>query len=193
MVAVGELLLWPQSVGHGAVTREEAGGWPAFALLVGERRDLLTTRARLLFDLLAEARRSAEPVVMTGRWGWTVVDPVKALLRLSLQVHDPAPFDVDVLVPAERVLGLLPVVARGAPIGLTTRRHAHDLGGCVDVRAVLRRAVLVRGQPVPGLAELADELIWSMPSGHGGAFARARRTDPPLRLPQHRPSEGRRR
>lgn len=161
LVAVGELLLWPQSVGDRAVTTREAHEWPAFGLLLGERRDLLGSSARALFELMAGVRRSAEPSVVTGQWRWTVVDPVKALLRLRLEAEKPVTFGVDVLVPAARLLGLLPAVARGAPIGLTTSRYARDLGGSVAVRQVLRHVVLVRGQPVPELADIADELIWS--------------------------------
>lgn len=169
LVAVGELLLWPQSVGDSAVTTVEAHDWPAFGLLVGERRDLLGSPARALFDLLDGVRQAAEPAVVTGRSRWTVVDPVRALLRLRFQAEHPVTFGVDILVPAERLLGLLPAVAHGAPIGVTTSRHARDLGGSVDVREVLRHVVLLRCPPVPGLAELADELIWSRPLGRHSA------------------------
>jgi hypothetical protein len=161
LVVVSELLLWPQSVGDRVVTAQEAGEWPAFALVVGEDRDLRGTPAQVLLDLLERGRRSAEVVTVTGRGRWTVVDADSALLRLRLHARSPVAFDVDILVPAIRVLGLLPAVARGAAIGLTTHRHVRELGDTLDVREVLRHVVLVRCQPVPELTELADELIWS--------------------------------
>ncbi|MFC4857809.1 hypothetical protein [Actinophytocola glycyrrhizae] len=165
-VAVGDLVLWPQSVGDRAVTTREADTWPAFALVVGERRDLLGSRARVLFDLLENTRQSPEALVVSGRSRWTVVDPVKALFRLRLHIESPPAFDLDVLVPARRLVGLLHAVARGAPIGLTTNRHIRELGSTVDIRQVLQHVVVVRCPPVPGLAELADELLWTMAPGH---------------------------
>ncbi len=164
-VAVGELLLWPQGVGDRAVTVEEAGGWPAFALVVGERRDLLDSPARALFDLLEYLRRTESPVTVNARCRWTVVNAPTALLRLTIQAQQPVLFDADVLVPAGRLLGLLPAVARGTPFGLTTNRHLQGLGGTVDVRRVLRHVVLVHSRPVPELAEIADELLWTRPAG----------------------------
>ncbi len=165
IVAVGELVLWPQSVGDRAVTTGEAGGWPSFVLVVGERRDLLDSPARVLFDLLAHVRRTERPVTVTARCRWSVANAPTALLRLTLQAQQPVLFDADVLVPAARLLGLLPAVARGTPFGLTTHRHLQGLGDTVDVRRVLRHVVLVRSSPVPELAEIADELIWSRPPG----------------------------
>ena len=168
LVAVGDLLLWPQSVGDRVVTTREAGRWPAFALVVGERSDLRDSPARGLLELLADAPRLAESLVVSGRSRWTVVDPVRALLRLRLRVEEPA-FDVEVLVPARRLVGLLSAVAQGVPIGLTTNRQLHALGSTVDIRRVLRHVVVVRCPAEPGLAELADELLWSMARDAGGS------------------------
>jgi hypothetical protein len=164
-VAAGELLLWPQSVGDRAVTTGEAGRWPAFALVVGERRDLLGSPARALFDMLEHVRRTERPATVTGRCQWSVANAPTALLRLTLQARQPVVFDADVLVPATRLLGLLPAVARGTPFGLTTNRQLHGLGDTVDVRRVLRHVVLVDSPPVPRLAEIADELIGTRPAG----------------------------
>lgn len=163
-VAVGERLLWPQSVGDRAVTTGEASGWPAFAIVVGERRDLLDSPARALFDLLEHVRRTARPATITARCRWTIANSPTALLRLTLHAQRPVIFDADVLVPAARLLGLLPAVARGIPFGLTTNRHLGALGDTVAVRRVLQHVVLVHSPPVPELAEIADELIWSRPA-----------------------------
>lgn len=168
LVAVGDLLLWPQSVGDRPVTTREADTWPAFVLVIGERRDLRNSPARGLMDLLAGTWEAGDPLVVSGRSRWTVVDPVKALLRLGLHVEEPAGFDVDVLVPARRLAGLLSAVANGTPIALTTNRHLSSLGSAVDIRRVLQHVVVVRCPPVPDLAELADELMWSMVGRTGG-------------------------
>lgn len=114
------------------------------------------------------AGQLAESLIVSGRSRWTVVDPVRALLRLRLHVEEPAAFDVEVLVPARRLVGLLPAVAQGVPIGLTTNRRLHALGSTVDIRTVLRHVVVVRCPAEPGLAELADELLWSMARDAGG-------------------------
>ncbi|MFI7679118.1 hypothetical protein [Actinophytocola sp. NPDC049390] len=166
-VAVGELLLWPQSVRDRAVTTEEAAAWPAFALVVGERRDLLDSPARALLDLLEHVRRTERPVSVAARCRWTVANAPTALLRLTVQARQPILFDVDILVPTARLLGLLPAVARGVPFALTTNRHLRDLGDAVDVRRVLRHVVVVQSPPVPELAEIADELAWSRPPVDG--------------------------
>ncbi len=164
-VAVGELLLWPQSVGDRAVTATEAGDWPAFVLVVCERRDLLDSPARALLDLLEHVRQTARPVTVTARCRWAVANSPTALIRLTLDACQPVLFDADVLVPAARLLGLLPAVARGIPFGVTTNRHPRELGDTVDVRRVLRHVVLVHSPPAPELAEIAEELIWSRPPG----------------------------
>lgn len=168
LVAVGDLLLWPQSVGDRLVTTREADTWPAFVLVVGERRDLRNSPARGLMDLLAGTREAGDPPVFSGRSRWTVVDPVKTLLRLGLHVEEPVAFEVDVLVPARRLAGLLSSVARGTPVALTTNRHLRSLGSDVDIRRVLQHVVVVRCPPAPDLAELADELLWSMVGCTGG-------------------------
>ncbi len=161
MVAIEVMSLWPQSVGPRAVTVREADLWPVFALVIGERRDLLHTSAKALFGLLDGLRHAEEAVVVSGRCRWAVVDSENALLRLTLQAESPVVFETDILVPAERVLGLLDTVARGTTIGLTTRRHARGLTGRVDVGHVARHMVLVHCRPSPDLAELADELCWA--------------------------------
>ncbi|HEU5485638.1 MAG TPA: hypothetical protein VFU98_12090 [Microlunatus sp.] len=164
---MSDLLLWPQSVGDRAVTTQEAGTWPAFVLVIGEPRDLRDSTARVLFDMLADTTRSAGSVVVDGRSRWSVVDPAKALFRLGLHGDSPAAFGIDVLVPARRLVRLLPAVARGVPIGLTTPRRQRALGSAVDIRRVLRHVVVVRSPPAPGLAERADAVLSSMEQDTG--------------------------
>lgn len=156
MVAVEVVLLWPQGVGAGPVTVDEAGLWPVFVLVVGERRDLLSSSARSLFDLLDAPKRPDEITVVRGRTHWTIVDSRQALLRLSVRADVPVGFESDILVPAERVLGILDVVARGATIGITTRRHAVGLRDRVDIHAALRHVVLLSCPPSVELGALAQ-------------------------------------
>jgi hypothetical protein len=157
MVAIEVVLLWPQEVGK-PVTVDEAGLWPVFVLVVGERRDLLTTSTKPLFDLLDTVKAPDEITVAVGRTRWTVVDPRHALLRLTVRADAPVQFEADILVPAERVLGVLDVVTRGATIGITTRRQAADLHDRVDVRTALRHVVLLSCPPSAELGELTQEL-----------------------------------
>ena len=158
MVAIEVVYLWPQGVGPEPVTVDEAGLWPVFVLVVGERRDLLVSSAKPLLALLDEPRRPGEATVVASRTHWSVVDSFRALLRLTVLGDAPVPFESDILVPAGRVIGVLDAVARGATIGITTKRHAVDLHDRVNVRAALRHVVLLTCAPSAHLDELAREL-----------------------------------
>jgi hypothetical protein len=161
MVAVEVVLLWPHGVGERQAIVGEAGLWPVFVLVVDERRDQLSSSAGPLFELLDAPKGRDEITVVGGRTRWAVVDPRHALLRLTVTADGPVRFEADVLVPAERVLGVLDVVARGATIGITTRRHAAGLRDRVDLRNALRHLVLLGCPPSPRLAELTQEL-WAV-------------------------------
>jgi hypothetical protein len=91
------------------------------------------------------------------------VDPRRALLWLTVRADAPVRFESGILVPAERVLGILDVVARGATIGITTRRHAAGLGDRVEVRAALRHVVLLSCPLSSDLNELAQQLRGAEP------------------------------
>lgn len=163
MVAIEVVVLWPQGVGAEPVSLDEAGLWPVFVLVIGERPDLSASPAGPLFHLLDSSRHAAGITVVDGSTGWSVVDPWHALLRLTVRARVPVPFDADILVPAERVLGILDVVARGATIGLTTRRRAVGLGDRVDIRTVLRNVVLLSCAPSPELRALTGQLYGMRP------------------------------
>jgi hypothetical protein len=163
MVATEAVLLRPQAVGAEQLMVDEAGLWPIFVLVVDDRRDAVATSARPLFELLKTPKRTGEITFVTGRTQWTVVDPRHALLRMAVRVEAPVRFEADIVVPAERVLDVLDVVAQGATIGITTRHHAAALRGRVDVRAALRNLVLVNCLPPTGLGELTKELCGAGP------------------------------
>lgn len=158
MVAVEVVLLWPQSVGTEPDTVDEAGLWPVFVLVVDERRDVRACSANPLFEMLDGPEVPDRITLVGGRTRWALVDSRHALLRLTVYADFPVRFESDVLVPAERVLDALDVVARGATIGITTRRHARGLRERVDVRAALRHLVLVSCPPAPELGELTEQL-----------------------------------
>lgn len=159
VIATDVVTLWPQGLGARAVTVDEARMWPVFVLVVNERRDLVTSSARALFDLLDSPRRRDEITAVRGSTHWTVVDWRRALLRLTVRADAPVRFESDILMSAGRVLGILDVVARGAAIGITTRRHADSLGDRVDIRTALRHVVLVNCAPSVELDALAH-LLW---------------------------------
>jgi hypothetical protein len=157
MVAIEVVLLWPREAGEPA-TVDVAGLWPVFVLVVEEHRDPLTSSTMPLFELLDTVKAPDEITVVVGRTQWTVVDPRQALLRLTMQADAPVQFEADILVPAERLLGVLDVVARGATIGITPRRHAADLRDRVDVRTSLHHVVLLSCPPSAELGELTQEM-----------------------------------
>jgi hypothetical protein len=151
MVAIEVVVLWPQGVGAEPVSVDEAGLWPAFVLVIGEHSDLSGSSAGPLFDLLDSSRHADGITVVGGSTDWSVVDPRHALLRLTVRARVPVRFEADILLPAERVLGILDVVAGGGTIGLTTHRHAVGLDDRVDVRTALRNVVLLSCSPSPEL------------------------------------------
>jgi len=158
LVALEVLLLWPRGVGPSPVTAEEAGRWPVFVLVVGERPRAEIPSAEPLFDLLDAPRLGGEMALVTGHCRWSIVDPRNALLKVAVRAQAPRRFELDVLVPARRVLGVLDVVARGATIGVTTSRHVGKLTGRVDIRQALHELVLIGCEPSTELATMADLL-----------------------------------
>lgn len=155
LVATEVLLLWPRGVGSPA-TIHEAGLWPVFVLVVGDRLRVDVPAAAPLLDLVHRPRREHELAVVAARCRWSVVDARNALLRVAIQAQAPQRFDVEILVPARRVLGMLDIAARGATIGVTTTRHANDLGGGrVDIRKALHQVVLLSCEPSRELSRLA--------------------------------------
>jgi len=169
VVAVEVVMLWPRDVGGAAVTFGEAGLWPVFVMVVDDSREPPAPAAKPLFDLLDRPKQAGELTVLTGGCRWSIVDPRTALLWCDVQAANPVPFDVRIMLPAERVLGILDVVARGdATIGITGRRHAWRLTGRVDVRAALRDVVLLSCAPSSELATIGRTLLSARHHGSPG-------------------------
>jgi hypothetical protein len=153
-VAIEVLLLWPRGVGGPAATVDEAGLWPVFAMVVAEPPDQDAGTARPLFELLDEPG----PSVVAAETSWSVIDPARALLGMTVRGVVPVEFGLRVLLPATRVLGVLDVVAGGATIGITTRYRAGRLRDRVDIRAALDDLVLLSCPPSVELAAFAHVL-----------------------------------
>ncbi|GAB1510586.1 hypothetical protein [Actinophytocola sp. KF-1] len=153
-VAIEVLLLWPRGVAKTPVTVDEAGLWPVFAMVVAEPPDEGTGSARPLFELLAEPG----PSVVAADTSWSVIDPARALLGVTVRGVVPVEFGLRVLLPAARVLGVLDVVAGGGTIGITTRDRAGGLRDRVDIRTALDDLVLLSCPPSVELAALAGTL-----------------------------------
>jgi hypothetical protein len=157
LVATEVVLLWPRAIGSPA-TVDEAGRWPVFVLVVGDRTRSDVPSAVPLLDLVDHPRHANEPAAVAVSCRWSVVDARNALLRAAVRAEGPVPFAVEILVPARHVLGVLDVAARGATIGLTTARHSAKLSGRVDIRRVLQCVVLLSCGPSAELARLAGLL-----------------------------------
>ena len=161
LVATEVVLLWPRGLAGPAATVEEAGLWPVFVIVVGERPDSAeVSSVAPLFDLLDRPRHDGELIVVAARCEWSVLDQRNALLRLAIHGDAPVRFTTEIIFPARQILGILGVVARGATIGITTNRHAGRLvGRGVDIRRALDEVVLLSCPYSGELAALADLLV----------------------------------
>ncbi len=153
------LLLWPRGLAGGPSTVEETRLWPVFVMVVTEPGDEDAGASRPLFDLLDRPKRDNELTVVTAESAWSVLDRANALLGVTVHAVAPVAFDLRILLPAARVLGILDVVASGATIGITTRHRADRLRGRVDIRTALHDVVLVSSPPSLELAALAHTLL----------------------------------
>lgn len=149
VVATEVLLLRP----HGETA--SPAPWPLFVLVVTEPAG---TAERPLTDLLDRHGHANEPTVVVAESAWSVVEPASALLALTVRAASPVPVDLKIVLPASPVLDLLGMVARGAPVGVTTRDRAERLHGRFEMRAAVRDVVLLSSPPPAGLAALADVL-----------------------------------
>jgi hypothetical protein len=157
MVALEVMVLWPRGVGGPAAT-SEAGLWPVFAIVLGDRDAPAEPDVQPLFDLLYSPEYPGRFTVVEGRCQWSLLDPRHALLKLAVHATAPIRFDANILLPAGPVLGILDVLARGATIAITTQRHANRLARLVDIRHALESLVLLCCRPSRELDELADAL-----------------------------------
>jgi hypothetical protein len=116
----------------------------------------VSTSGQSLLELLDRRGQSNEPTVVAVDAAWSILDSANALLAMTVRAADPVPVDLRIVLPAAPVLDILDMVARGTPIGITTRDCAARLRGRFDVPAVLRDVILLSCPPSATLTDLAD-------------------------------------
>ncbi|MFC4857811.1 hypothetical protein [Actinophytocola glycyrrhizae] len=158
VVATEVLLLRPHGETERPEGREESALWPLFVMVVTEPTDPVGKLAQPLFDLLDRHTNANELLVVSVESAWSVLDPANALLALTVRAADPISLDLRIVLPAAPVLDILDMVARGTPIGITTRERAERLRGRVDGRTAVRDVVLLSSLPSAEPAALADAL-----------------------------------
>lgn len=145
-VATEVLLLQPRG------ENERTGLWPLFVMVITEPAG---KTGLPLFELLDRHRRGDEPTVVAVESSWSVLDTAGALLAMTVRATEPVPVDLRIVLPASSVLDILDMVARGAPIGVTTLSRAEGLHGRVDLRTAMRDVVLLSCPPSVDLSHLA--------------------------------------
>jgi hypothetical protein len=147
LAAVEVLVLWPSKP-------MDDSEWPLFVLAIDEETDPDGTA--WLVDYLDGDLASGGAV--TGHCQWSASVPGEAVLTLSVQADEPVAVDLDIAVPAECFLGLSDVVARGAAVALTTRRHARRLATRADSSQVVDDILPLGCRTSAALVEFADLL-----------------------------------
>lgn len=152
MVAIEVMILRPP----GSTARGEAGPWPVLAVVLDQPNELVEPSVRPLFELLDEPTRTNRISVIAGHYSWSVLGPTGSLLQLSVHATAPVRFDLNIILPAQPVLGFSDLLADGPTIALTDRRHASRLRAeRVPVRDALAELILIGGSPSGDLSALA--------------------------------------
>lgn len=148
---LGVFLVSDQSEVDGDQRQEQAGQQEN---VCGEQsRDDLVVRI-----LLEQPEHLERLSVVDGRCRWTIIDPRHALLELSVHATAPVRFDVDIILPARRVVSALTLLARGGTIAITTQRHSGTLTPRSDIRSALNKLVLFKCPPSAELDALATSV-----------------------------------
>lgn len=152
--AVESLVLWSNPYTDVEAFRDDTDPWPLFVLVVDGDVD---HGPAALTELLDRPRSPLETVTHSS-CTWSVDDPRRALLRLAVLVRRPVKLALDLAVPAQCFLGLSDIVAAGATLGVTTRRHARRITARVDHGQALEDVVLLGSRTSSELGLLADRL-----------------------------------
>ncbi len=166
LVAVGAVLLQPQSRGEPAGTIVDRGSWPIFVIVLADNA-AADPCAAPLFDLLNRPHASRIPMAH-GHYRWSM-SRSGAMLKLALRTQEPTRVDLDIMVPARSLLGVLSQLPAEVTFAITTERHADKLTERVRVRDALHEMILLvsPGKWDDGLAELrrSGELEDAEPHG----------------------------
>jgi hypothetical protein len=155
LVAVGAVLLQPRSRIAPAGTIVDRGSWPIFVIVLDDRA-AADRRAEPLFHLLDQPHVNRIPMAHSHyRWS---MSRSGAMLKLALRSHEPTWNDLDIVMPAQPLLGVLSRLPANATFAITTERHADKLTERVHVRDALHEMVLLvsQGNRDDGLAELRN-------------------------------------
>lgn len=153
LVAVGAVLLQPRDRGEPAGTIVDRGSWPIFVIVLDDRA-AADRAAGPLFDLVDRPHANRIPMAHSHyRWS---VNRSGAILKLAVRTHEPTRIDLDIVMPARSLLGVLSQLPADATFAITTERHADNLTERVHFRDALHEMVLLvsPGNWDDGLAEL---------------------------------------
>ncbi len=162
--ALETLVLWPRGLGEVDAMPDVADPWPLFVVVVGTGSAEESESYDALLTLLATSRSPIDTIVNSDCW-WSVVDSDQAMLRLAVRVMQPVHVTMDIAVPAQCFLGLSDIVAAGATIGVTTRRHARRLTVRINDHSTLDEIVMLGGRTSSELGELAEALCGTQSQG----------------------------
>ena len=151
LVAIGAVLLQPREPTSPAGSISDRGPWPIFVVVLPDRAPL-DPGARPLYELLDKPHPN-RILLVDGRYRWSVLDPERALLQLAIRAHAPTMFELDIVVPARRLLGVIDALHPGVTFAVTTRRRADKLTERVVVRDALHEMVLLVNRPVSGTSD----------------------------------------
>jgi len=153
LIAVGALLLQPRDRSERAATSVDRGSWPIFVIVLDDRA-AVDEDTEPLFDLLDRPHPS-RIAMAHSQYRWSI-DRSGAVLRLALRTHEPMTMDLDIVMPARSLLGVLSQLPDDATFAITTKRHADKLTERVHVRDALHEMVLLvsPGKRDDGLAGL---------------------------------------
>lgn len=165
LVAVGAVLLQPRGRGEPAGTIADRGSWPIFVIVLDD--NAADRCAGPLFDLLDPPHASRIPMVHS-RYRWSM-SRSGAMLKLALRTHEAPRIDLDIMMPARSLLGVLSQLPSDATFAITTERHADKLTERVHVRDALHEMILLvsPGNWDDGLAELRRSGVPDDADPHG--------------------------
>ena len=159
LVAVEALLLRPRDTAGPATTIVDRGPWPIFVIVLDDPATV-GPGARPLFDLLDQPRQSRISIV-NSHYRWSM-DPAGAVVTLAVRADEPTRVDVDIVMPAQPLLGISSLLPAGVTFAITTKRRADKLTEPVAIHDALHEIVLLvspvqSGNPCDGLAALRKE------------------------------------
>jgi hypothetical protein len=166
LVAVGAVLLQPRGRGEPAGTIVDRGSWPIFVIVLDDRA-AAGRGAGPLFDLLDRPHANRIPMAHSHyRWS---ISRSGEMLKFALRTLEPTGIDLDIVMPARSLLGVISQLPADATFALTTERHVDKLTERVHVRDALHEMVLLvkPGNRDDGLAELRRSAKSDHAESHG--------------------------